>query len=403
MKLLKLLSLSFAVILIAAQPSSNKISIKQIAYGNNLFAFELYKEIAKKEKGNIFFSPFSISTALAMTYAGADGKTAEEMASTMHFNANNEEFHMSYGNYLKTLESNAKGNIQLQIANRLWGDEKYDLIPEFLSLNKKAYNSPLEKLNFRENPNDSRIKINDWVAEKTEDRIKNLIPSGAISSDTKLVLTNAIYFKGDWLYKFEKSKTKDRKFNKIDGSKKETPFMNFKGSFSFSQNGFYKSIILPYKGNKQSMLVILPHKNEDLKKVESMMNPSIFSNLMMRNNVEVILSIPKFKITLPLSLNAPIINLGIKEAFAKTANFSKMTKVNDLYISDVIHKAFIEIDEEGTEAAAATAVVMTVTCTSVGQTPKPNEFIADHPFLFYIIDNETQAILFMGKIMEPIK
>lgn len=400
MKTQKLIITSITIFLLSAMPASNLIDVKGIAKNNNKFAFELYNEIAKKEQGNIFFSPFSISTALAMTYAGADGKTAEEMASTMHYNSNTEEYHQSYGNYLKTLESNAKGNIQLRIANRIWGDKKFELLPEFVQLNIEAYNSPLEKLNFGGKPDGSRIIINNWVAEKTEQRIQNLIPEGAITPDTKLVLTNAIYFKGDWLYKFDKSKTKDRKFIKKDGSKKETAFMNFKGVFKLNQTELYKSILLPYKGNKQSMVVVLPNKTSDLDNIEKIINQPVISNLMFGNTPEVILSIPKFKITLPLNLNAYLNSMGIHEAFSDGANFSKMSNGGGLHISSVVHKAFIEIDESGTEAAAATAVVMAIESVGPSNPPKPVEFIADHPFLIYIIDNETQAILFMGRIME---
>jgi len=398
MRILKQSLLGFAVILFAAAPSSNP---QQIAENNNAFAFELYQEIIQKEKGNVFFSPFSISTALAMTYAGANGETANEMAKTMHFGANTEDFHLSYGKYLSTLEKNAKGNIQLNIANRLWGEKNYTLLPDFVALNKQAYNSPLQQVDFAGNPDGSSQEINTWVAAKTEERIKDLIPPGAITTDTRLVLTNAIYFKGDWLYQFKKKDTHDRKFELADGSSKKTPFMNFEGALDYSENGTYKMLRLPYKGEKQSMVIVLPKSPEDLQKIEQTMNSNSFSQLFYDSQPTVILALPKFKMTLPLALNSFLQNLGIKSAFSTSADFSKMTPSNDLVISDVIHKAFIEINEEGTEAAAATAVVMTIESIGPHDPPRPKEFIADHPFLFYIIDNETKAILFMGRLMEP--
>jgi serpin B len=349
----------------------------------------------------VFFSPFSISTALAMTYAGADGSNAKEMASTMHFEPNTRNFHMAYGKYLSALEKSAKGNIQLRIANRLWGEKTYKLHDEFIDLNEEAYHSPLVKVDFIGSPDGSRVKINDWVAEKTEERIKDLIPSGAITTDTRLVLTNAIYFKGDWLYQFDKKDTRDKKFERADGSTIKTPFMHFEGALEYAETDLAKIIRLPYKGKKQSMVVVLPNKTEDLTKVEESMNANSFQYVMRSQRPEVVLALPKFKMTLPLSLNGYLQNLGMKEAFSYGADFSKMTPSNDLWISSVVHKAFIEIDEEGTEAAAATAVIMTVESLGPQDQPKAKEFIADHPFLFYIIDDETQAILFMGRVMEP--
>ena len=354
-----------------------------------------------KTNQNIFFSPFSISTALAMTYAGANGGTAAEMAKAMHFGANEPDFHYAYGSYLNALEDNAKGNIQLRIANRLWGEKSYKLKPDFVTLNKRAYDSPLQPMDFIGKPEKSRTTINNWVADKTEDRIKNLLSEGTISSDTRLVLTNAIYFKGDWLYQFKKKKTKTKKFYLTNGNKVNAPFMHFKGAFDFYRGTNYKMIKLPYKGGKQSMVVVLPHEDVSIAEVEKQINNSSFEQLNYNYKPEVELALPKFKITQPLSLNRYLQDLGINIAFTEQADFSNMTDGQSLMISDVIHKAFIEINEEGTEAAAATAVVMVITST-ISQEIKPEEFKADRPFLFYIIDNQTQAILFMGRIMEPI-
>lgn len=401
MRLFQPLLLLAALFLLAASPSKNTSNPRTIAQNNNDFAFDLYKEIAQNEKGNLFFSPFSISTALAMTYAGAGELTEAEMAKTLHFPPNTEGFHLAYGDYLNLLEKNAGGNIKWSVANRLWGEKDYALKKDFINLNKRAYDSPLEKMNFIGQPEDCRITINDWVADKTEQRIQNLLVEGTVTTDTRLILTNAVYFKGDWLYKFDKKNTKDRKFKKADGSSKKTPFMNFTGAFNYSATEKYQIIKLPYKGEKQSMVVVLPNETEWLPEVEASINSAAFEPLFYDYLPEVILSLPKFKLTLPLSLNTPLKNLGMNEAFTSQANFSKMTASNNLAISEVVHKAFVEIDEEGTEAAAATAVVVVLTSTVVTEI-KPIEFKADHPFLFYIIDDETRAILFMGRVMEPI-
>lgn len=397
----RMILIGIALITLAAIPANQKV--KEIATNNNRFAFDLYQELIKNENGNIFFSPFSISTALAMTYAGADQNTANEMANTMHFDENIPSFHLNYGKYLNQLETNAKGNIQLRIANRLWGEKTYELKSSFIDLNKKAYDSPLQKVDFVHNYESSRVQINNWVEEKTEDRIKDLLPPGSITTDTRLVLTNAIYFKGDWLYQFKKGNTKPRKFYTSAKKSNETQFMNFKGGLNYFENDGYKMLRLPYKGNKQSMVLVLPNKVEDLNRIEKVQNPKMFNQVFWANKPEVIVSIPKFKLTQPLGLKNYLKQMGIQEAFTDGANFSKMTPSNDLYISDVVHKAFIEIDEKGTEAAAATAVVMQIESAMPSRPEKPKEFIADHPFLFYIIDNETKAILFMGRMMNPVK
>jgi len=398
---LKLLLPFAGLLFIAATPNAQNSSVTQIAQNNNAFAFELYNQIILEEKGNVFFSPFSISTALAMTYAGADSNTATEMQKAMHFEKNKPMFHSAYGDYLQQLDQNAKGNIKWRVANKLWGDADYVFNADYVDLLEEAYHSPLEKVNYVSAPEWSRQEINTWVADKTEQRIKDLIPEGSITVDTKLVLTNAIYFKGDWLYKFDKKKTKEKKFVLADGNSIKTPFMHFEGAFHITQTENYKMIRLPYKGEKQSMIVVLPNKTDNLASIERAMNTSLFEPLYQEYLPHVELALPKFKLTIPLGLNAPLQNLGIKTAFTNQANFSKMSPSNNLMISDVVHKAFIEIDEEGTEAAAATAVVMVLTSTNQPAI-KPLEFKADRPFLFYIIDDETKAILFMGRLMEPL-
>ena len=385
---------------ISASSPKRQSGPESIAQNNNVFAFDLYQRIKEKTDQNIFFSPFSISTALAMTYAGANGETANEMAKTMHFGPNEPDFHYAYGSYLNVLEDNAKGNIQLRIANRLWGEKTYKLRPDFIKLNKRAYDSPLQPMDFRTKPEACRLSINDWIAERTEQRIKDLLPEGTVTNDTRLVLTNAIYFKGDWLYQFKPKKTKEKKFTLADGGKVKAPFMHFEGAFDFYHGPNYKMIKLPYKGEKQSMVVVLPHADVSLAEVEEEINSSSFQQLTYGYKPDVELALPKFKITKPLSLNSYLQDMCIRIAFTDKADFSLMTESQDLMISDVIHKAFIEVNEEGTEAAAATAVVMVLTST-IAEEPKPETFVADHPFLFYIIDDQTQAILFMGRIMNP--
>ncbi len=374
-----------------------------ISAKNNLFAFKFYSELIKTEKENVFFSPFSISTALAMTYAGADKTTAEEIANTFYFGPNEEAFHAEYGEYLKTLLANSAGNIELEIANRLWGEENMKFLAAFLDLNERLYNSPLEKLDFVKNHEASRILINEWVALKTKDKIKDLIPQGAVSPETRLILTNAIYFKGDWKNQFDKELTADKTFVLADAKKITIPFMNARGSYNYAETANAKFIRLPYNGDKHSMIIALPNHQTDLSAVEEQMTPNRFADLYNGIKPEVILSLPKFKMTLPIKLKEQLKAMGMNQAFAAGANFSKISEQDKLFISEVIHKAFIEIDEKGTEAAAATAVIMAVTCTSShDDRPLPKVFNADHPFLIYILDDQSQSILFMGRVMNPI-
>lgn len=372
----------------------------KIAHDNNAFAFDFYQKVAQENTGNIFFSPNSISTAFAMTYAGADGTTAEQMQKALHYANNDLNFHEHYGAYLKLLHQNAKGNIKLSIANQLWGEKNYQFVPDYLNLVEEAYHAPLQKVDFMGAPDAQRMSINHWVEDKTEHKIKDLLPPGSITSDTRLVLANAIYFKGDWLYQFKEKDTKDKDFHLPNGKTTSTPFMHFKGALGYYENHLFKMVRLPYKGEKQSMIVVLPNDHKQLAEVEQSINTDYFRNVRYEGP-EVILELPKFKLEKSLGLNGYLKAMGMSQAFRAGANFGKMTPSNDLYISTAVHKAFIEIDEKGTEAAAATAIVMSIESVEPSSPPPPKQFIADHPFLFYIIDDETQAVLFMGRLMNP--
>lgn len=400
-QLLRFVILASAACLLAATPVSKKDNA--IAEHNNQFAFDLYKKVILQKDKNVFFSPFSISTALAMTYAGANATTADEMQEALHFEANTSVFHGRYHAYLERLESSAKDNIELNIANRLWGEKNFEFKKDFIEINKSAYASPLSSVNFIEQPKASRNRINKWVEQQTKDRIKDLLAPGMITTDTRLVLTNAIYFKADWLHSFSKSSTRSRAFNLSDQSVKDTDFMHQQRVMGYIETSKYKSVRLPYSGDKQSMIVVLPKQHTDLEKIETSLNQKVIDEVLKARPTLVELALPKFKITEPLGLSSFLKQMGINQAFDVSADFSKMSTEGDLFISDVVHKAFIEIDESGTEAAAATAVVMSLESTSVTPAPIPKQFIADHPFVFFIVDNETEAILFMGRIMDPTK
>lgn len=401
MRIKILFPFALSALIIAYAYSFTKPDPPSIALKNNLFALDLYKRISTNENGNICISPFSITTALAMTYAGADHHTAAEMAKTLHFDSNTATFHTAFGKYIMTLENNAEGNINWSVANRLWVDKRYDLLHSYIDLMQTVYNSPLQPLNFIQQPERSRETINTWVAENTDMRIKDLLPTGAITTETKLVLTNAVFFKANWLNKFQKDKTKPDTFFRSDDSQVIAQFMNRRGALHYMQNNICQAVRIPYDGEKHSMILVLPLQNMPIGVVEQTLDILSFNDLYTNNPLDVILSLPKFKVTLGLNLAEYLKSMGMTSAFGDEADFSKMSRAKDLQISEVIHKAFIETDEEGTEAAAATAVIMKTGRTSVSGKKDPIVFKANRPFMFFVLDDETRSILFMGRIENP--
>ena len=405
MRILMLVFLALVTLGCAAQKKSTqtvKGKVKKaanVAENNNRFAFDLYDQIGNGNKENQFFSPFSISTALAMTFAGADGETAKEMKEVLYFEENTPQFHQDYGSYLSALKNGASKYAELNIANRLYPDQSFKFKSSFLDDIGKNYGAGIDKMDFRGHSEESRKIINSWVEKQTKEKIKNLLPSGSVNPDTRMVLVNAIYFKADWRYSFNKERTKEDNFNTEGLGKVKTDFMNAKRNMHYTEEKNYKMVRLPYKGQRHSMIVVLPKGNKKLKSVEDSFDYSSIDNLYRGQN-EVIFKMPKFEMTIPLGLKQPLQEMGMTSAFNK-ANFKKMSDEGNLAISDVIHKAFVKVDEEGTEAAAATAVTITTTSISVGPDPKPKEFIADHPFMFFIVDDQTKNILFMGRIQKP--
>lgn len=375
--------------------------VASVAKGNNAFAEALYHQLRTEKEGNLFFSPFSISTAFAMAYAGAEGSTSDEIKRVMRFGDNTGEFHAAYGDYMKQLLSSAEGKLELNIANRLWGATNFQASPEYLAKTGFAYGAPLVNLDFGRQTEASRIKINDWVAEQTKDRIKDLLPSGSITPDTRMVLTNAIYFKADWEKAFNEEYTREQSFYTVDGRTEQRKFMSRNEHLNYAETKEAKWLRIPYKGGKHSMVIALPHNRGEIAKLEENFKLSDLQKVYMnREKVDVLL--PKFRLTQPITLSETLKAIDMKIAFSDGADFSGMSTKEGLKISEVIHKAFVEVDEKGTEAAAATAIVM-MTTSSAHYEPMelPKRFYADHPFLFFIMDDTTQNVLFMGRIMEP--
>lgn len=390
---------AFGMTLFSGNPEIPKTTDpKTIAENNNIFMMKAYRLLTDKDD-NIFISPYSITSALAMTYAGAANKTETEMGAALEFSGNNINFHENFGKATNSInEVQKKGDIQLSIANSLWLADGFKFTDEFLRINKTFYKAELTNLNFADSER-SRKTINDWVAEKTKDKIKDLIPQGILDALTKLVLTNAVYFKAEWAEQFKKNSTEQSEFFTSKGTV-NADLMHLKHRYNYMENSELQFIEMPYKGGDASMFVLLPKNKDGLKAIEKKLtyqNITEYTALMQKKEVDVFF--PKYKMSLSYELRELMGKLGMKAAFSKSADFSKMNGKTDLYISAIIHKTFIAVDEEGTEAAAATAVVM-----RMKSMPPQDDFAtfrADHPFFYFIKEKTTGTILFAGRVIDP--
>jgi len=395
------------------QMAKENMNKKIIVEGNNKFALELFAKL-QSTKGNLFFSPYSISTALAMAHAGARNETESQMAGVLHFPVSvhrrtdsspkslldREQFASSFGNIIKDLNNRGqKGGYTLTVANALWGQKDYGFLQEFLKLIENSYDGRFNEVDFVRATEEARKTINAWVEKKTNDKIKNLISEGVLDSMTRLVLTNAIYFKGNWARQFKENKTKDSPFTIAEGQKIDVATMNQKAEFGYLETDTFQALELPYVDDELSMVILLPKKFDALDEFEKTLTPDNLTQWLAKiYKCEVVVFVPKFKLTSQFSLASVLNSMGMTNAFSSDADFSGINGKRDLFISAVIHKAYVEVNEEGTEAAAATGVVMRL--TSVGPAPIP-VFRADHPFLFLIRDNQTDSILFIGRVANP--
>jgi serpin B len=375
--------------------------------GNNAFAIALYAQLRSKG-GNLFFSPESISTALAMTYAGARGDTAAEMARTLHFTLAPDRLHPAMGALLSDLNATHEG-YQLRVANALWAQQGYTFLDSFLAQMKSDYGAGFNQVDFKRANEAARLTINTWVERQTEDKIKDLLGPGALNSKTRLVLTNAIYFKGDWQTPFAKSQTMAEDFHVSASQTVKAPLMHREGAFNYFNGGTFQALEIPYKSRELSMIVLLPNDAGGLPALEQSMEQSLTAPntqqwlSQLRPVSKVILTLPRFNMTQQFELNDTLSAMGMPLAFEKDgADFSAMIGKRELFISAVVHKAYVEVNEEGTEAAAATAVI--VNRAMAMQRPQlPIVFRADHPFVFLLRDNRSGAILFMGRVTDPAK
>jgi len=407
--ILIMFTVSHAAVYSGTEVKADPESVNQVVEGGNKLAVDLYKKLTQENKGkNIFFSPVSISTALAMTYAGAKGETAKEMAEVLHFGLPQEKLHPAYKKILSLFNDPAgtdSRSYDLTVANALWGLKGYKWLDSFLNVTRKNYGAGLREVDFVKATEKARNTINTWVEKETNGKIKDLIPKDVLNPLTRLVLTNAVYFNGTWTEKFKKRNTRNQDFTVSSGTKKQVPLMHQTKHFKYTEAKGVKALEMRYKGNDLSMVVILPDTKDGFAALEQGLTKDTISSLIGKLKYErVSVTIPKFKMTSTFSLKDVLSSMGMKKAFIfGTADFSGMNGVTSglerLYISAVIHKAFVDVNETGTEAAAATAVVMAAGCAP----RRPKTFQADHPFLFLIRDMRTGSILFMGRVMDPGK
>ena len=384
---------------VADNTGSTKQGIQAVVNANNQFAFDLYSELDKHEDGNMFYSPYSISAALAMTYEGAKGQTADEMKSVFHF----PEEDILRPNFAAIYNDINKENkeYKLKTGNALWVQKDYPFLEEYISRVENYYGGKAAMLDFVEETEKSRQTINSFIEEQTKDKIKDLIPKGCLGEMTRLVLTNAIYFKGIWEWEFDKSDTREEDFKITSTDIVKTPIMSMNpedAKFNYAQTEDLQILELPYKGDKISMLILLPTENLD--SIESSLTVEKLNGYksQMKETKLSSISLPKFEFDSKYFMKNTLVSLGMPKAFSNDADFSGMIGKKDLYISNVIHQAYVAVDEKGTEAAAATAVIMFESFAM-----PMNIFRADHPFVFIIQEKDTGNILFLGRVVDPTK
>lgn len=371
------------------------LSMETAVRGNTEFALALYQKLRTTE-GNLFFSPYSISTVLAMTYAGARGDTETQIAQALHFLLDQKELHPFFAFLEAKLgEVGNKGNVQLRAVNALCPQKGDTFLEEFLSLTQQCYGVLITAADYG-NTEVARHTINAWVEEKTESKIKQLLPPGTLDALTCLVLINAVYFRGNWASQFDQHLTRKSPFWVTPSEQVQVTMMTQRHTFRYGEQKGLRILELPYAGEDLSMLVLLPDELDGLVKLEGALTVENLDGWM-RNLVEtdVVVFLPRFEIILPFRLDDTLQSMGMVDAFSSKADFSGIYK-KPLFISAVLHKAFVIVNEEGTEAAAATAVIM-----ARGLPASPPIFRADHPFIFLIRENVTGSILFLGKVVNP--
>ncbi|HHN47257.1 MAG TPA: serpin family protein [Planctomycetes bacterium] len=385
-------------------PMSHPNDIVAVVKGNNAFGLDLYARLRQESPGdrNLFLSPYSISTALAMTCAGARGRTVEQMEQVLRFPYKGDRMHTVFAGLQAGLGGgDEKRDYELRVANALWGQKGYRFLEPFLALTRLHYGAGLMQVDFQNDTEGARNTINEWVEEHTNRKIRELLARGTITDDVRLVLTNAIYFLGAWQQPFEERRTREEPFRLASGGSVNAPLMRMTGTFRYLQGDGFQALELPYKGGDLAMLLLLPAAADGLPQLEAKLtrqNLDAWINDMRSERVDVML--PRFKMTAQFELSKTLSAMGMTDAFVwRQADFSGMDGGRDLFIGLVIHKAFVDVNEKGTEAAAATAVVMYLGSAPLEE--QPVLFRADRPFLFAIRHVRTGSIVFIGRLSNP--
>ncbi len=380
----------------------DSVADSSLAAGNNRFALQLFGQVCEGTgEGNVFFSPFSISMALGMTWNGATGETAREMASVLHFDMPVFFVNQAFSRVTETItsgtlpEGGSGEPFEMTVSNGLWVQDGFQLLNSFTQAVTEFYQAGIENLDFAGDPEGARETINEWVAESTMQKILNLIPSGGITPDIRLVLTNAVYFKAGWLSPFEEMSTWEGAFTTGSGTRVMVPLMHQTEYFDYALTEELQALRMPYAGGNASMLLLLPHDMEDFLGGFGEETLAEVDRILTRTNVD--LTMPRFEYSESISLGDILVSMGMETAFTTEANFTPMTGSPDLFISQVLHKAYVKVDEKGTEAAAATAVLMAL--TAAPQTGA--RMMLDRPFVFLIQNDDTGTILFMGLVNDP--
>ncbi|XP_029606482.1 leukocyte elastase inhibitor isoform X1 [Salmo trutta] len=387
-----------------AEPTDQSSTMASLSSSNTAFALELYRTLGQTNTGNVFISPFSISSALAMVYLGAKGDTAAQMAKVLSFNLT-KDVHTDFQTLNGDINSPSASYI-LKLANRLYGEKTCNFLTEFLESTHKFYHADMKAVDFLGAAEETRGQINGWVEQQTANKIKDLLKPGTVSVMTRLALVNAIYFKGNWLNRFDQKDTKEMPFKLNQNESKPVQMMHQMKKFPFNYVPDYNLQIveLPYVDGELSMFVLLPEEATDgsdpLVKLERELTMEKLDEWTSRDNMdtgtEVIVHLPKFKLEEDYELNEPLTQLGMKDVFeGGRADLSGMNGEGGLFLSTVAHKAFVEVNEEGTEAAAATAGIISFCMI------REEHFTADHPFLFFIRHNKSKSILFLGRFSSP--
>jgi serpin B len=390
------------LILLVSGPAANAETAQthSVVEGNTAFAFDLYARLSAKQ-GNLFFSPYSISACLGMTYAGARGDTETQMGRVLHFTPGDARLHSSFGELQRELNGeDGMNGIQLEIANALWTQKGEPFLPAFLSIATADYEANVKQADFVRNAEGMRGEINSWVAQQTKGKIFAILPPGSLDDLTRLVLANAIYFKGAWATPFKEAETSPQPFHISMGNQADVPFMRQVNSVKCVGTAELRAVSLPYVGNVLSMVILLPRQIDGLGELEKQLTPALLDGLFaVMKPQRLRIELPKFKVESETKLNDTLAEMGMPDAFnLRKADFSGINgRRRDLFISGVFHKAWVEVSEEGTEAAAATVVAM-----PMGARPAPPViFRADHPFIFLIRDNHSGSVLFMGRLGNP--